>query len=937
MITRFFSRSALHEHAEPAQRAQAVAELAPESDEIKALLTADPAAEVRLAAAQRCSDLALLAQAWRSEPDGQVREAIAATLGGRIAGADDDALARTMLEAEDTADAIRVEAARRAQDAARRRIAVDAIRDPSALIELALSATQAETRLAAAERVHDADALNRLAEAARNKDHGVYRLARQRVDAIRTRADQSAEADAILSELELLAAKPGPILSEVVELNRRWQALDMSHDAARLARSQAARREVQARLEREQEESRAKSRLEESVREWSASLAALTEPDSEALVQARNQLVILREEAQALGHAGAAAELAQAEARLGELEQEVAALAAAEALVLEAERLAAGTYIDHGDLPRRWEALDRSLRTPAFTRRFEAALIAVEQRRRVHTELAQQESNAARQHLHALLHAAEQALAAGQLREARTAADEVRRLRLTAGALPKPTSQRMGRLQQQLGELERWQAFGQHNARVQLCERAEALAHFSGDMRTLAQEVQGLRNEWKALDQQYAGVPKSLRERFDRACEKAYAPAARHFAEQAARRKEARSKREEFIAGARDQVQLLLQEPRDLRAIERWLREADQSWREGSLGSIEPKLWKELDAKVKAALAPLRGVLTEAREQAKAGRRTLIEQTRALAAKALERDAPSQVKAIQARWQEHAKANPLPQREERTLWEEFRAACDAVFKQRQDKRSEADGRKQEERQALEGVVADMERLAQASDKADEAIRREMRDLQARWKTLAPGSDPALRGTEARLRHALGAIEALLRSRARSREAAAWDTLAAKEQLCERLEILLQGELDPDQAGREAEALSEQWSALPKLAGTCEQKMNGRRDALLWAVRDAAAASDYRKRSAQAQAQRREDLLALELLLGLDTPPELQAERLALQVKQLRDRFKNSVSASAQDPGERLCDWCASPGVLDTRERARAQRVFAAMGRRGKRS
>ena len=39
-------------------------------------------------------------------------------------------------------------------------------------------------------------------------------------------------------------------------------------------------------------------------------------------------------------------------------------------------------------------------------------------------------------------------------------------------------------------------------------------------------------------------------ERFDRACAKAYAPAARYFAQQAALQKEARRQREEFIATA---------------------------------------------------------------------------------------------------------------------------------------------------------------------------------------------------------------------------------------------------------------------------------------------------------------------------------------------------------------------------------------------------
>ena len=68
--------------------------------------------------------------------------------------------------------------------------------------------------------------------------------------------------------------------------------------------------------------------------------------------------------------------------------------------------------------------------------------------------------------------------------------------------------------------------------------------------RKLAVEVKNLRNEWSALDQQHGGVPKALWERFDGACEKAYAPAARYFAEQAALQKQVRKQREEFIAAA---------------------------------------------------------------------------------------------------------------------------------------------------------------------------------------------------------------------------------------------------------------------------------------------------------------------------------------------------------------------------------------------------
>ena len=70
------------------------------------------------------------------------------------------------------------------------------------------------------------------------------------------------------------------------------------------------------------------------------------------------------------------------------------------------------------------------------------------------------------------------------------------------------------------------------------------------------------------LDEQHAGVPKALWERFNGACEKAYAPAARFFAEQAAQRKQSRKQREEFIAAAAAHAPTLLTEPReDLRRV----------------------------------------------------------------------------------------------------------------------------------------------------------------------------------------------------------------------------------------------------------------------------------------------------------------------------------------------------------------------------------
>jgi hypothetical protein len=890
------------------------------------LLAADPVPEVRAAAARRCADLAVLAAAWQTEADFAVRIAIASALGDALAETQDSAGAQELLGADHCTDEIRADVARRTQDAERRRIAIAGIRAEDPLIELALTAGHAETRMAAAERVQTPEGLRKLAATAKKKDHGVARLARQRVDAMEDSLDQRAEADAILAELEALAAKPGPILTAVVELNRRWQALDMSADTARIARCEAARQAVLARFDREQDEQRARARFEHRLREWLATLGPPAAAD--ALDGLRTELAALREEAQGRGDDAALSRLEEAAQRIELWEQERLALAGAEALVVEAEQLAASTSIDNAQLPERWQVLDPAIRTPDLTRRFEAALTVVEQRRAALVRVAQQEASAVRQQIHGLLHASEQALAAGQLRAARAATDEIRKLKAGAGPLPKPTTQRLGRLAQQLAEFERWESFGQQSARTQLCERAEAAAAHPPDIQQLALDVQKLRSEWKALDQQYAGVPKALWKRFDDACEKAYAPVAKHFAEVAAQRKEARKQREDFIARAAAHAPTLLAEPRDWRAIERWLRDTDQAWREGNLGSVEPRAWKKLDARLKAELAPLRAALSAAREQAKAGRQLVIEEAAALASKAMERDTPSQIRAIQARWQEQAKAMALERRDERALWEQFRAACDAVFNARQAKRKEEEGRKHENRRALEDICAGLEQLALTADKDDQEMRRILRDLQEQWKKQGGGSDPALRGVESRFKAAKTAVESAMSARVRSRKMAVWQTLAAKELLCEEFDGWVRSIQGTADASTRSAAAQERWAALPALPAAWEQKMIARRDAALRALSDAAANGDYLKRIEHGGESRREGLLELELLLDLDSPAEFQPQRRALQLKQLRERFRGEPVGSADTAGERLLAWCAQPGTTDARDRQRCERVFS---------
>ena len=200
----------------------------------------------------------------------------------------------------------------------------------------------------------------------------------------------------------------------------------MGSDPVRLTRHGEARGLVQARFEREHAEQRAQARFARRLRATIAQLGATAVPES--LAELAAELSALRSEARERKDDSALAELDKAEQRLARWHEEEQALAGAVALVTEAERLAAQSAVDLAKLPERWQALEPMHRTPALAQRFAAAVTAVEQHRLARNLDTQQKTSAARQHIHSLLHAAEQALAAGQLQAARAAADKIKPL-----------------------------------------------------------------------------------------------------------------------------------------------------------------------------------------------------------------------------------------------------------------------------------------------------------------------------------------------------------------------------------------------------------------------------------------------------------------------------------------------------------------------------
>ena len=184
------------------------------------------------------------------------------------AKAADGAGATAFLGAAQCTDAMRADVARRAPDEERRCSAIDAIREEALLVELALTAEHAGTRMAAAAARSHAGGPAKLAEAARDKDRASPDWRGNSSMRWRIAKTTQSKRMPLWRNWRRWRRTPGRSLRPLIELNRRWQALNLNDDPLRLARCEAARQALQARFDREHAEQRARMQFEHRLSEW---------------------------------------------------------------------------------------------------------------------------------------------------------------------------------------------------------------------------------------------------------------------------------------------------------------------------------------------------------------------------------------------------------------------------------------------------------------------------------------------------------------------------------------------------------------------------------------------------------------------------------------------------------------------------------------------
>ena len=755
----------------------------------------------------------------------------------------------------------------------------------------------ADARLLAAQHVVSKPMLEQVLQAMRKTDRRVAKLMQARLDDLRHGESSARHAQDCIAEAQRLLQESPLMANLVADLDRCWQLVGAApaplreifdllrqQIAARLAAQAALQRSVIDVLERMRkldetlpEEMLARLEAEMAQHRASPEVASLPLhllPEFERERERLNGLLVMRQ-------------------------RQLAALGAREEALVAWEAVDPA-MLDHQALRRAWNDLppiDEAEALALLQQRFDALQQLAPQRV---AKLPPAVAAASDVDFQGALTALEQALQDGSLHAASEQDEILRAMDLSACCLNVRQQAQLADARAELKRLQGWAKWGGNVSREELIDVVGKLATPSLSLKDLAKMVGVVRQQWKTLDIASGAAPKTLWERFDAACNAAYAPVAEQAKMQSLERQQNRDKAESLLAGLRSFAEVgfgsgVADGAPDWKKVANQYRVAQQSWQR--LGPMDRKDRKRLDAEFGDILQRLQAPLQEQWQQEIARRENLITEVQGLNPD--DRATADRVRQIQVRWQESARALPLERQDEQPLWQRFRSACDAVFAHRRESAGAAYAQRQQQAQEKAALCTTLEA---ALDQPEVVIRKLLRETEEAWTRSGQLARTDERQTIQRYRNAVAALRARLDAARQAAQEAQLRALQEKLSLCQAAEAAVAANLVLD-AGWAAH-----WQMLPPLASKWEALMRARFDDAHAALQ--AGDRDYALRLERDSNLLAQGLLRLEVVAGIASPPELSRERLQMQVDVLQSAFSGQGRDAQTMQLEQLCGLAA---------------------------
>ncbi len=787
--------------------------------------------------------------------------------------------------------------------------------DETAIIEFLKQTRFADARYAAALRLQSVEAMNAVKAFTQKIDRRVYRLMQTRLNEMKQSHAILSQVKAILADADRLVKREGLAPNQVTDLERQWDDLYQKHAESIPEQAEAHYQDclkrlgtrLQNQLSLQQEIRHASEHLEA----FGQQVVGTPEEALQVLTGFAQQLDGWKQSPEAMSlpkgtidgfETSLRRQMADAEKNVKESEA-----VQARTLWLEKYEQASVESLDRGILEQEWGQLPQvkpDHYAPLF-KRYSALrdrLIVQEQlEEKQQKVLAEAKKQAERQQLLAEtaeardtfcrhLTAMRQAIDAGAIQEAQRHCEALSQMHLDSRVIDRELLEKCSQMQSELRRLNDWAKWSGRLSRENLIEAADALCQKKLGIDDLADAVVQLRSQWKELNAVSGMATREQWTTFDAACNKAYEPVLIHAREQAAGKKKNIRYAEGIIADIKAYAGRFQEEfdkaaevgrSIDWKPIINFYRQTLQSWRQ--LGIVGRNEKKRLDAEMTEALAPVREKLYEQTRLEIQRREDLIAEVGKIDSSHPE--AGKKLHAIQLKWQAGARNFPLDNRKDSKLWSRFKAACEALHGRRQEKDYQEAQERLENLQQKEAICAELEALDMASgmDVFDERFL----SLTKRWEEtggVPQASDPII---QKRFNEAVSrCTEMLKRLKHEGLVSAVASGLVEKLRLCSELENrILRFLSDNEQIAEDFldEDFDRQWKTLPLLADSQLESILSNR---FYNGLKAAASRNvaYGRRLLNNIAEMKDNLLALEVVYGLESPAELEESRRQKQLE-----------------------------------------------------
>ncbi|REL29627.1 DUF349 domain-containing protein [Thalassotalea euphylliae] len=447
-------------------------------------------------------------------------------------------------------------------------------------------------------------------------------------------------------------------------------------------------------------------------------------------------------------------------------------------------------------------------------------------------------------------------------------------------------------LSEKMAELSDWEHYIATPRKKELLQEIKALAETPLDNpNEQADKVKWYRKTWNTLGHADEEVDRELNQAFNQACEQAFAPCRLFYAEQEKIRDAHLATRKELIEHLKLLTEQLSSKDIDFKTIESSFNKLNQQWR--NAGDVDRKVYRNINQEYQTLSKPVRMAINHYHDDNEKAKQALIDEAQSLASHMDDEqavfDAVNRVKRLQEQWKTVGYAGA---KKENRLWQQFRAINDQIFGQRQQVQSK---HKQESAEQLSSVKATLEAL-NAKLTAETTTPSNIKALQSEAQQLKQ----QLLGESHPNKTALGQVSQFV------------------SQCQSKLELLL------------AQSSKKDWQQVFALFEQIAQESLTRQACEDTAAYESLSKASKRKVLDHLSEQNAENRLALtitlEIIAGVESPAQDQAQRRTIQVELMQQKMNSGELTSAED---KLWSWL-NDGQLTAEDLLlidRAKRIF----------